>query len=102
MSQTSKRFKTKEKALIEVYGHIGTLAASLRNLSQTGACLEVSHGDYIPKKGDLLNLTVELKSLHRTHNMAAEVIWSKGMGLGICFIGKDEILERMMAKAGVL
>ncbi|MGE5086456.1 MAG: PilZ domain-containing protein [Bacillota bacterium] len=100
MSETSKRYKTKEKALIEVYGHIGTLAASLRNLSKTGAFLEVSDGDYIPQKGDLLNLTVELTSLQRIHNVAAEVIWSKGMGLGICFIGKDEILERMMAKAG--
>ena len=101
MDKVSKRYKTKEKALIEVYGHIGTLAASLRNLSETGAFLEVSQGDYLPQKGDLLNLTVELRSLHKTHNVAAEVVWSKGTGLGICFIGKDEILERMMAKAGV-
>jgi hypothetical protein len=101
MDKVSKRYKTKEKAVIEVYGHIGTLAASLRNLSETGAFLEVSHGDYLPQKGDLLNLTVELQSIHKTHNLAAEVVWSKGKGLGICFIGKDEILERMMAKAGV-
>lgn len=98
---TAKRFRTKEKAQIEVYGHVGTLTAQLRNISQTGAFLEVSQGDYVPQKGDLLNLTVQLDSLKRTHNVAAEVIWSKGLGLGICFIQKDQILERMMAKAGV-
>ena len=63
---TAKRFQTKEKALIEVYGHIGTLGAHLRNLSQTGAFLEVSNGDYVPQKGDLLNLTVTLESLKKT------------------------------------
>ncbi len=68
---TAKRYKTKETAHIEVYGHIGVLVAQLKNLSQTGAFLEVSQGDYVPKKGDLLNLTVILSSLHRTHNLAA-------------------------------
>ncbi|WP_415063282.1 PilZ domain-containing protein [Bdellovibrio sp.] len=98
MGGTAKRFKTKETAQIEVYGHIGILVASLKNLSQTGAFLEVSLGDYVPQKGDLLNMTVQLGSLQRTHNVTAEVIWSKGLGLGICFINKDEVLERMMAK----
>lgn len=94
----AKRFRTKEMAHIEVYGHIGILVAKLRNISQTGAFLEVSQGDYVPQKGDLLNLTVKLDTVERTHNVAAEVIWSKGLGLGICFIHKDQILERMMAK----
>ncbi|KHD89190.1 MAG: hypothetical protein OM95_05075 [Bdellovibrio sp. ArHS] len=97
--KTSQRFATKETAKIEVYGHIGTLVAHLKNLSQTGAFLEVSQGDYVPQKGDLLNMTVQLDSVRRTHNVAAEVIWSKGLGLGICFINKDQVLERMMAKA---
>ncbi|WII72802.1 PilZ domain-containing protein [Bdellovibrio sp. 22V] len=96
---TAKRYQTKETAQIEVYGHIGTLVANLKNLSQTGAFLEVAQGDYVPQKGDLLNMTVNLKSLRRTHNIAAEVVWSKGLGLGICFINKDEVLERMMAKS---
>lgn len=96
---TAQRFKTKEIAHIEVYGHIGTLIAQLKNLSSTGAFLEVSKGDYLPQKGDLLNLTVKLSSLSRTHNVAAEVVWSNGPGLGICFINKEEVLERMMAKS---
>jgi hypothetical protein len=98
----AKRFKTNEKAHVEVYGHTGTVNAAMRNLSETGAFLEVSKGDYIPRKGDLLNLTVPLATLQKSHNVAAEVIWSTGMRLGICFISKDEVLERMMAKSGTL
>ncbi|MEN0059247.1 MAG: PilZ domain-containing protein [Bdellovibrio sp.] len=94
------RFPTKETAHIEVYGHMGSLMVHLRNLSRTGACLEVSNkGDYVPQKGDLLNMTVRLSSLQRTHHVTAEVVWTQGMGLGICFIDKGEVLERMMAKS---
>ncbi|MGZ3771013.1 MAG: PilZ domain-containing protein [Bdellovibrio sp.] len=98
MTSAAKRFKTKEVAQIEVYGHIGILVANLKNISQTGAFLEVKQGTYVPQKGDLLNMTVTLDDLQRTHNVSAEVVWCSGMGLGICFINKEEILERMMAK----
>lgn len=94
------RYQTKETAHVEVYGHIGILVANLKNISQTGAFLEVSQGDYVPQKGDLLNLTVKLDTVDRVHNVSAEVVWTQGLGLGICFINKDQILERMMAKAG--
>ena len=98
MDKPSKRFKTKEKAQMEVYGHVGILEAYMSNLSETGAFLELSQGDYIPRKGDLLSLTIQLDSLNKAHHLAAEVIWCEGVGLGICFIQRDEILERMMAK----
>ena len=102
MSKKAKRHATKEKANIEVYGHRGILSASLRNLSGTGAFLEVAEGDYIPQKGDLVNVTVTLDRINRTHNVDAQVIWSKGMGMDICFISKDEVLERMMAKTNAI
>lgn len=96
---SAKRYPTKEVAQLEVYGHIGTLVANIRNLSASGAFLEVSEGDYVPKKGDLLSMTVRLSTLQREHNVSAEVVWSKGLGLGVCFINKGEVLERMMAKS---
>lgn len=95
----SKRFITKETAKLEVYGHIGTLVAEIRNLSSTGALLEISSGKYVPQKGDLLNMTVNLQSISREHNVAAEVVWSGSNGFGICFINKENVLERMMAKS---
>lgn len=96
---TAKRFQTKETAHIEVYGHNGIVTAALRNISRTGAFLEVRKGEFVPKKGDLLSMTINLESVSRTHSVAAEVVWSNGLGLGICFINKEEVLERMMAKA---
>lgn len=98
MNTAAKRYQTKEVAQIEVYGHVGVLSANLKNISQTGAFLEIQQGSYIPQKGDLLNMTITLDNLQRTHNVAAEVVWSSDLGLGICFINKDEVLERMMAK----
>ncbi len=98
MQDTTKRFKTSEKAQFEVYGQTGTILGLLKNLSTTGAFLEFSSESYIPKNGDLLNLTIRLESLKKGHNVAAEVIWSNQTGVGICFVQRDEILERMMAK----
>lgn len=95
----AKRFGTKEKAHLEVYGHIGTLIAHLRDISRTGARLQLAVGNYVPQKGDLLNMTVRLDSLQREHNVAAEVIWTAEKTLGICFIHKNNVLERMMAKS---
>jgi hypothetical protein len=98
MGNTAKRFDTKEQAQFEIYGQTGTIEASLKNLSTTGAFLEFSSGSYSPKKGDLLNLTIRLESLKKDHIVAAEVVWTNDAGIGICFVQRDEILERMMAK----
>lgn len=99
MSERSQRFKTKETAYIEVYGHAGVLTAELCNLSQTGAFLKLKKDDFIPRKGDLVNITVHLSSVSKSHNIDGEVIWTQDLGLGICFINKNEVLERMLAKA---
>ncbi|MNL63599.1 PilZ domain protein [compost metagenome] len=99
MSTTAKRFVTQELGQVEIYGHVGIMDVQLKNLSQTGAFIEMAKGDYVPKKGDLLNLTVTLDKIKKSHNVDAQVVWSKGFGMGICFISKDEVLERMMAKS---
>lgn len=96
---TAKRFQTNETAHVEVYGHMGVLKAHMKNISSTGAHLKFATGEYLPQKGDLVNVTVRLNSVQRTHNVAAEVIWSQDMRIGICFINKDQVLERMMAKS---
>jgi len=97
----AKRYQTQETAQIEVYGHAGLIVARMKDISQTGARLEVARGGYNPQIGDLLNLTVTLNSLNRRHNFSAEVVWQNDGLLGVCFISKDAILEKMMAKNGV-
>jgi hypothetical protein len=102
----AQRFDTREEAQIEIYGQVGILPATLLNLSETGALVKLDNKS-IPESGqveagDILSLTVYLDELAKTHYLSAEVVWTKGFSVGINFINKDEILERMMAKAGMI
>lgn len=98
MSTTTVRYPTKEIADIEIYGHITKLRAVLTNLSLTGAGLEIL-GEQPLRKGDLINITIQLNSLAKSHNVDAEVIWATGPVLGVLFMKKQEIVERIFMKA---
>jgi hypothetical protein len=93
------RYLTDEQAFLEIYGRMGTLTAQMKNLSSTGAFLEVLKGDYIPQKGDLLRVTVPLDTVGRTHSVNAEVIWGKSMGVGICFLNRQETMTKMLSRS---
>ena len=95
---TGKRYETSETAHVEVYGRMGRLVSKMRNISTTGAFLELANGDYMPKKGDLVKATVHLHSLGRSRVVDAEVIWNSGLGFGISFLKKQQLLERMFQR----
>lgn len=92
----AQRYPTKERASIEIYGKSGNFIANLKDISQTGACLEWTQQDVALQKGDLVRLTVLLKALNRRHNVSAEVMWVNGNRTGVAFIGQDEILDKML------
>lgn len=94
----AQRFPTKEKAAIEIYGKSGHLVANVKNLSNTGACLELDQNGGALMKGDLLKLTVRLKNLRREHKVNAEVVWSDGKKMGIQFIKSNELVDKMISK----
>lgn len=94
----SKRYTTKEKASIEIYGRGGNIIANLRNLSLTGACLDWTQENVPLQKGDLVRVTVVLKAIGRRHNLSAEVVWREGNTSGVAFIKSGEVLERIMEK----
>ena len=95
---TTERHQTRERAYLEIYGRTGTLIAELKNLSSTGAFIEILQGDYIPRKGDLVRVTVPLETLGRTHSVNAEVIWGKSLGVGICFLNRQETMTKMLTQ----
>ncbi|WP_413290111.1 PilZ domain-containing protein [Bdellovibrio sp. HCB337] len=95
---TTERHQTQERAYLEIFGRMGTLIAELKNLSTTGAFLEIIQGDYIPQKGDLMRVTVPLESLGRTHSVNAEVVWGKSLGVGICFLNRQETMTKMLTR----
>ncbi|GIL16433.1 MAG: hypothetical protein BroJett040_01840 [Oligoflexia bacterium] len=95
---SADRFPTKEKASIEIYGRSGTTIANLKNLSQTGACLEYEDSEFQLSEGDLIRMTVFLKSINRKHRVNAEVVWKNGSESGIQFISQDQLLDKIVTK----
>lgn len=95
---SAKRFSTKEAATLSIYGTSAHLDANMTNLSQTGALFTLQNLKFKPTKGDLLNITVELKELAKKHTVDAEVIWVNGSEIGVCFVHKDAVVEKMLLR----
>ena len=94
-----KRFQTKEHAQIEVYGGTGKIHCRMVNLSASGAFLEIVNSKYTPKQGDVIRVSVTLRQLNKFHHLDAQIIWCKGLGIGICFLKKNEIYEKLATRA---
>ncbi len=94
---SAKRHPTKELAILEVYGRTFKINGRLANLSVTGAFLELTSSNYQPKQGDLVRITVPLQKLNKTYTLHGQVIWSRGMGLGVSFL-KDKDLHAILTK----
>ena len=97
-AQIPQRFVTNEKANIEVYGKRLNVTATLKNLSQTGACLTWAAENVRLETGDLVCMTVMLGDLKKQHKVNAEVIWRRDKQTGISFIGKDQLVERFVSR----
>lgn len=93
----AKRFLTNEEISIEIYGQVSSLLGKMKNLSKTGARLDIVFGQTVPKPGELLNLTVHLASLKKVRKFDAEVIWYKGNSVGITFISKAKVIEKLIS-----
>ncbi|MEQ1721671.1 MAG: PilZ domain-containing protein [Pseudobdellovibrio sp.] len=91
----SKRYFTKEPARIDVYGKKEVLFCRMNNLSSTGAFFELLNPTYIPRIGDLVRMTINLKQVNKTHVVNGEVVWFKGSGLGVSFIKQKELFTKL-------
>lgn len=92
------RHHTFEIAHIEVYGKAGEIVSCLRNLSTTGAFLELTAGPFLPQKGDLIRATVHLSTIKKTRVLNAEVVWTNDSGFGVTFIDKPELMKRLFSR----
>ena len=94
----AKRFTTQENATVEVYGKsIEPMVAQIKDLSQTGACLQWGQANGLAK-GELVRLTVYLKDLNKIRHISAEVIWSNDGKSGVQFLNQDQLFEKMLTK----
>ena len=94
----AERYPTKEKAQLEVFGKNIAVNAKVNNISKTGACVDWDPAFFKLVKGDLLRMTVELKSLNKAHHLSAQVIWSIGNRGGIQFLNSDELFKKMLIR----
>jgi hypothetical protein len=67
----------------------------MSNLSASGAFFEVISPNFKIKKGDIARVTISLKTLNRTHMVDCEVVWAKGLGIGVQFLKRDELQEKL-------
>lgn len=93
----AKRHPTKEIAILEVYGRSYKINSRLANLSVTGAFLELTSSNYQPKQGDLVRITVPLQKVNKTYTLHGQVVWSRGLGLGVSFL-KDKDLHALLTR----
>jgi len=94
----AKRHQTKEVAIIEVYGRNFKINSRLANVSITGAFLELTSSNYQPKQGDLVRITVPLQKVNKTYTLHGQVVWCRGLGVGVSFL-KDKDLREILTKA---
>lgn len=104
--QLHRRFATEQDAAIEsASGKIPKMLSTVRNLSKSGALLELPLSSTF-KVGDLVRLTLELKDLKRTYLMPAKVVWtSKSAGrvagtaigtVGVMFVGRPDVARQIV------
>lgn len=98
MQEIARRFTTNEVATIEIFGRMETMHGTMKNLSRSGCFLELTKADYIPLEGDCVRIILPLKSLNKTRNLFAQVVWKKGLGFGLSFIKKEEISKKMLSR----
>jgi hypothetical protein len=91
----AKRFDTKELAQLEIYGRMGKVFCKMSNLSESGAYLEIINSTYIPRSGDLVRVTVLLRKINKTHIINAEIIWARGLGLGLNFLNRNTLMQKL-------
>lgn len=94
-TQVARRFVTQELAHIEIYGKGGKILTKMGNLSASGAFFEVLSPNFTVKKGDIARVTINLRSLNRVHVVDCEVVWSKGLNVGVQFLKREELQDKL-------
>ncbi len=94
-AQPARRFLTQELAQIEIFGKAGQILTKMANVSTTGAFFEIINASITPKKDDLVRITINLRAVKRTHIIDAQIVWCKGMGLGVEFLNRDEMNQKI-------
>lgn len=93
--EVATRHQTNEAAIVEVHGRAGKILCRMNNLSKTGAFFEIVNSHFTPRQGDLVRVTINLKQLNKTHTLHGQIVWNRGLGLGIAFLKSKDVLKKI-------
>ena len=93
---SAKRHVTNEPAIVEVYGRTGKIFCRMNNLSTSGAFFEITNSYHTPRQGDVVRVTINLKQLGKTHTLHGQIIWCRGLGLGVAFIKSKALYKKIV------
>mgnify|MGYP001289444014 CR=1 FL=1 len=101
--QQEQRYVTNTALNVECVEDGRDLQSVMTNLSSSGAMVEFPADPQL-SKGALLKLHVQLQEVNSSHNMHAEVVWTKmdpksgRMGCGVRFINEQKMYEALMSR----
>lgn len=95
-----QRYRAYAKVKCQKYGSGYGALMILKNISKSGARLNLITAASQFFKGDLLRLIVELEGVKRNHIVNAEVVWSKEGALGVSFLTPDNFMIKNLTRNG--
>ena len=98
LSPVAQRHSTNEFATVEISGRTIKIQCRLSNISQTGAFLEIINAAMTPKQNDIVRITINLRQINKVHVLIGQVVWSRGLGIGVSFL-KNKDLDLMNLKS---
>jgi len=87
----AKRHSTNEIATVEISGRSLKIQCRLSNISQTGAFLEIVNATMTPRQNDIVRITINLRQINKVHVILGQVVWSRGLGMGVAFLKNKDI-----------
>lgn len=92
----ARRFPTREPARLEIIGKKTILFCRMNNLSATGAFFEILNSNYTPRPGEIIRVVINLKQVNKTHTINGQIVWAKGLGIGIQFIKQQRATRKSL------
>ncbi len=92
----SKRYRTYAKVRCQKYGSGTGALMILKNVSKSGARLNLITAASEFLKGDILRLIVELDAVNSSRVINAEVIWSREGALGVSFLTPEKVVSKLL------
>jgi hypothetical protein len=97
--RVEQRYRTYAKVRCQKYGAGTGSLMILKNVSRSGALLNLITATSEFLRGDILRLVVELDSVNSARTVNAEVIWSKGGAVGVSFLMPDAVVTKLLSRS---